>query len=277
MVLAFFLSIKKKIRLALGLDAQHNLSLESMQKGWQCLQQFKNELDNLQPSKILITATAALRLANNKNEFISKAENILNTPIRLISGIEEAETIYQGVVFTEKLHKQLLVIDIGGASTELIIGKGSRIIKATSLHMGCVTWLSKYFSDDKLNSLNFENAILAAKKILSPELIHYHKKSGSLCMGASGTIQAINEINTAQKISEYIDIALLYQIRLQLISCKMLDNISIIGLKKSRITVFSAGLAILIAIFESLEIKQLKISQGALREGLISRLFNDKN
>ncbi|WP_094751463.1 Ppx/GppA phosphatase family protein [Psychromonas sp. CD1] len=264
---------KEKVRLASGLDYQHNLNLETMQRGWQCLQQFRNELDKLQPYKILITATAALRLANNRNDFLQKAEAILKTPIRLISGIEEAETIYHGVVFTEKVQKQLLVIDIGGASTELIIGKNTKIFNSTSLHMGCVTWLNTYFSDAKLNSANFDSAILAAKKILATSISDYKKQGWSLCMGASGTIQAINEINVEQNTCKKIDIAFLYQLKMQLMACKTIEQISIYGLKKSRIAVFSAGIAILIAIFECLDIKELKVSQGALREGLISQLF----
>ncbi|AGH80283.1 Ppx/GppA phosphatase [Psychromonas sp. CNPT3] len=268
---------KEKVRLALGLDAQNNLNLETMQRGWQCLRQFKTELDKLQPSRILITATAALRLAKNKTMFINKAENILQTPINLISGIEEAKTIYQGVVFTEHVKVQLLVIDIGGASTELIIGKDRTVISATSLDMGCVTWQSRYFNDGKLNSVNFENAIIAAKKVLSPQAEDYKQQGWSLCMGASGTIQAVNEINAIQNICPHITASLLKQIQAQLIECKTLNNINIVGLKQSRIAVFSAGLTILIALFECLNIKQLDPSQGALREGLISRLFNEEN
>ena len=142
-----FSKSKQKVRLASGLDKHHNLDQATMTRGWSCLQQFRDELTKIDPYKVLITATAALRLAKNNQDFIKQAENILKHPIKLISGIEEAKTIYRGVAFTEQIAAQLLVIDIGGASSELIIGKGTKILLAESFDMGCVTWLNKYFSD----------------------------------------------------------------------------------------------------------------------------------
>lgn len=271
-----FSKIKQKVRLASGLDCNNNLTQMTMENGWSCLHQFRDELDKLTPCSILITATAALRLANNKQLFISKAEQILKHPIKLISGIEEAETIYQGVVFTDKITEQLLVIDIGGASTELIIGKGSKPLLAESLHMGCVTWLNQFFADGQLNELNFNNAITAAKKIIQPKIETYRKTNWSLTMGASGTIQAVQEINSKQKISKTITLQLLHQIKELCIHCKQIERLEIDGLKSSRKPVFASGLAILIALFESLNIESLKPSQGALREGLIGLLFAEK-
>lgn len=271
-----FSKIKQKVRLASGLDYNNNLTQITMENGWSCLHQFRNELDKLTPCHILITATAALRLANNKQLFISKAEQILKHPIKLISGIEEAETIYQGVIFTDNITEQLLVIDIGGASTELIIGKGSKPLLATSLHMGCVTWLNQFFADGQLNDLNFNHAITAAKKIIQPQVKTYRKTDWSLTMGASGTIQAVQEINSKQQISKEITLQLLQQVKEQCIDCKKIERLKIDGLKSYRKPVFSSGLAILIALFESLKIKSLKPSQGALREGLISILLTEK-
>ena len=183
-----FSKSKQKVRLASGLDPQHNLNQATMARGWSCLQQFSDELTELKPRKVLITATAALRLAKNKQQFIERAETILEHPIRLISGLEEAKTIYRGVAFTEQIAEQLLVIDIGGASTELIIGKGKKIHLAESLHMGCVTWLNKYFADQKLNNNNFNAAINAAKEIIKPQIQAYTQQGWTLTMGASGPI-----------------------------------------------------------------------------------------
>lgn len=270
-----FSKSKQKVRLASGLDAQQNLTPDTMQQGWSCLQQFSDELAEIQPCKILVTATAALRLAKNKQVFIEQAQNILQQPIKLISGIEEATTIYRGVAFTEQIAKQLLVIDIGGASTELIIGKGKKILLATSLHMGCVTWLNQYFSDQQLNQSNFNTAIAAAKEIIKPQIQNYSKHSCELAMGASGTIQAVNEINQKQLISEELTLSLLNKIKLNCIACENIGALKIDGLKESRIPVFASGLSILIALFESLNIQSLKPSKGALREGLISILFED--
>lgn len=267
---------KQKVRLASGLDAQGNLDQATMERGWSCLQQFKTKLAQLHPIDILITATAALRLAKNNQYFITQAESILGHPIHLISGIEEAKTIYQGVVFTDNISEQLLVIDIGGASTELIIGKGSQVIEAQSLNMGCVTWLNNFFADQKLSTENFDSAIAAAKQIIAPWKTHYQNHGWTLTMGASGTIQATQEINEAQQLTKQLTLSLLNTIKQQCILCEQIDNMNIVGLKDSRIPVFASGLAILIALFESLNINELQLSKGALREGLISILFNNQ-
>jgi exopolyphosphatase/guanosine-5'-triphosphate,3'-diphosphate pyrophosphatase len=270
-----FSKSKQKVRLASGLDAQHNLDKAAMERGWACLQQFRDELTQLQPCKLLVTATAALRLAKNNQLFIKQAETIIGHPIKLISGIEEAEIIYRGTVFTEQVSEPLLVIDIGGASTELIIGKGQEIILAESLHMGCVTWLNRYFPDQKLNDRNFTAAINAAKAVIKPQIENYCQQGWTLAMGASGTIQATQEINEKQQLGKELTLALLNTIKQQCISCKNIQSLAIEGLLPARIPVFASGLAILIALFESLNIKSLKRSKGALREGLISILFTD--
>jgi len=266
---------KQKVRLAAGLDAKNNLSQATIDIGLQCLQSFRDELDNLKPRKVIITATAALRLASNKSIFITQAEQILQYPINLISGIEEAKTIYRGVAFTEQLQEQLLVIDIGGASTELIVGKSSKVLKAESLNMGCVTWLNNHFSDNKLSAENFSSAIDAAKQIIKPYTNSYKALGWSLCMGASGTIQAVNEVNTIQRIGNELSLSVLNDIKHQCITFGQIENIQIKGLKESRKPVFASCLAILIALFECLNIKCIKLSKGALREGLISIIFED--
>lgn len=273
---SIFNKSKQKVRLASGLDKENNLNQRTMQAGWDCLQQFRKELNDLQPLDIIVTATAALRLANNNQKFIKQAQLILQHPINLISGIQEAQIIYQGVAFTEQLKAPLLVIDIGGASTELIIGEGSDIFFAESLNMGCVTWLDKFFVGNKLNENNFQQAIRAAKVIIDPFKDDITQQPWSITMGASGTIQAVKEINLAQSLTSHITLALLKNIMQQCILCEDIDKLNIVGLKPSRIPVFASGLCILIALFESLSITQLSPSRGALREGLISILF-DRN
>ncbi|MCP4320390.1 MAG: guanosine pentaphosphatase [Psychromonas sp.] len=266
---------KQKVRLASGLDKNNNLDQQTIDIGLNCLQKFRKELDKLQPEKLIITATAALRLANNKQQFISQAEDILQYPIRLISGTEEAKTIYRGVAFTERSSEQLLVIDIGGASTELIIGQGNNVLKAESLDMGCVTWLNNFFSDRLLNENNFNQAISAAKTVVEAQLYKYKPLGWSLCMGASGTIQAVNEVNAMQQLEKALTLSLLNQIKQQCINVDTIDKLNIVGLKESRKPVFASGLAILIALFECLEVSSIKPSKGALREGLISILFEE--
>lgn len=266
---------KQKVRLASGLDEYNNLNKNTIDLGLNCLRRFKEELNELSPKKIIITATAALRLANNKQIFISQAEKILNHPIKLISGIEEAETIYRGVAFTQRSKQQILVIDIGGASTELIIGKGNSTLKTESLHMGCVTWLKDFFSDEQLNQENFSRAISHAKAVIQPQIDDYTSLGWTTCMGASGTIQAVNEVNNEQQLDEQLSLSLLHKIKQQCIQSTQINELNIEGLKASRKPVFASGLSILIALFECLDIEYIKPSKGALREGLISILFED--
>lgn len=265
---------KQKVRLAAGLDGQKQLNLATMEKGWDCLKDFRALLDEIQPTCILITATAALRIATNKQLFLSTAQDILNHPINLISGVQEAETIFKGVSFTEKTDKELLVIDIGGASTELVLGKGNHIHVANSLDIGCVTWLNHYFADGLLNEYNFNNAINAAKQVISTVKAQYTQHQWQLTLGASGTIQAVNEVNQAQHLSQALSLQLLHNIKQQCIQCQTIQKLNIIGLEESRMPVFASGLAILIALFESLNIESMQLSNGALREGLISMMFN---
>ena len=265
---------KQKVRLAAGLNGDKQLDQATMEKGWACLESFRLLLDQIQPICILITATAALRIAVNNQQFLNKAEKILQYPINLISGIQEAETIFKGVSFTENTDKELLVLDIGGASTELVLGQGNKVHVANSLNIGCVTWLSHYFADDLLNEYNFNNAVNAARQVISTVKAQYVSFEWELTLGASGTIQAVNEINQKQQLSHHLSIELLQQIKQQCIQCQSIKTLNIVGLEASRVPVFASGLAILIAIFESLNINSMQRSNGALREGLISMMFN---
>jgi len=167
------------------------------------------------------------------------------------------------------------VIDIGGASTELIIGQGHDVLKAESLNMGCVTWLNNHFANNQLDEENFNSAIAAAKKVIATYIIAYKNLGWSLCMGASGTIQAVNEVNTAQQLETALTLPLLNKIKQQCIESGRIETLQIDGLKASRKPVFASGLSILIALFECLQVEAIKPSKGALREGLISILFED--
>ncbi|WP_413691783.1 guanosine pentaphosphatase [Psychromonas sp. KJ10-2] len=268
---------KQKVRLAAGLNGDKQLDQTTMQRGWACLENFRLLLDQIQPVTVLITATAALRIAVNNKAFIEVAENILGHPINLISGIQEAKTIFKGVSYTEQTDKRLLVIDIGGASTELVLGQGNQVHVANSMNIGCVTWLNHYFADQQLSEYNFNNAINAARQVISTVKPQYSEHDWELTLGASGTIQAVNEVNQAQQLSDSLSFELLQQIKQQCIACKTMEQLNIVGLEDSRVPVFASGLAILIALFESLNIQHMQLSNGALREGLISMMFNGQS
>ena len=234
--------IKRKVRLAAGLSGDNTLSAEAMERGWQCLRLFAERLQDIPPTQIRVVATATLRLAVNAGEFLEKAREILGCAVQVISGEEEARLIYQGVAHTTSLF---------------------------SLSMGCVTWLERYFADRSLTKENFDQAETAAREVLRPvaDVLRYH--GWKVCVGASGTVQALQEIMMAQGMDERITLAKLQQLKQRAIQCGRLEELEIEGLTLERALVFPSGLAILMAIFSELNIQCMTLAGGALREGLV--------
>ncbi|EDS5813432.1 guanosine-5'-triphosphate,3'-diphosphate pyrophosphatase, partial [Salmonella enterica] len=211
--------IKRKVRLAAGLNNDNHLSAEAMERGWQCLRLFAERLQDIPQPQIRVVATATLRLAVNAGEFIAKAQTILGCPVQVISGEEEARLIYQGVAHTTGGADQRLVVDIGGASTELVTGTGAQTTSLFSLSMGCVTWLERYFSDRNLAQENFDDAEKAARDVLRPVADELRFHGWKVCVGASGTVQALQEIMMAQGMDERITLAKLQQLKQRAIQC----------------------------------------------------------
>ncbi|NVJ58472.1 MAG: guanosine-5'-triphosphate,3'-diphosphate diphosphatase [Vibrionaceae bacterium] len=267
--------IKRKVRLAAGLDEHNALSLEAMQRGWDCLSLFAERLQDIPKENIRIVGTATLRTATNVDDFLAKANQILGHDIEVISGEEEAATIYKGVAHTSGGSGRRLVVDIGGASTELIIGEGFEAKALTSLKMGCVTWLERHFKDRQLTASNFNNAIQAAKDTLQPMLEQYTQIGWDVCVGASGTVQALQEIMLAQGMDEVITHSKLKRLQKQAMRADHLEELEIEGLTLERALVFPSGLSILIAIFELLEIDSMTLAGGALREGLVYEMVDE--
>jgi len=261
--------IKRKVRLAAGLDQNSHLSHEAMQRGWQCLKLFSERLQDIPRAQIRVVATATLRLASNADEFLQTAEQILGCPIQVISGEEEARLIYHGVAHTTGGPDQRLVVDIGGGSTELVTGTGAQAAQLYSLSMGCVTWLERFFSDRNLGLENFERAEQAAREMVRPIAPQLRQHGWQICVGASGTVQALQEIMVAQGMDERITLSKLRQLKQRAIQCGKLEELEIEGLTLERALVFPSGLSILLAIFQELGIESMMLAGGALREGLV--------
>ncbi|MEJ6476836.1 guanosine-5'-triphosphate,3'-diphosphate diphosphatase [Pseudoalteromonas piscicida] len=267
--------VKRKVRLASGLDDQNELSLEAMQRGWECLALFAERLQDIPKRNVSIVATATLRLAINADRFIAKAEQILGHKVNVISGEVEAKTIYKGVAHTSSCQGKQLVIDIGGASTEVVIGKGFDALLYESLNMGCVTYLDRYFSDGLLSKANFDAAENAAAKVIKPIQGDYKKLGWELAIGASGTVQAIQEIFAAMGESEQLTLSKLEEVKYKAIACNTIAALDLPGLIEERRLVFVSGLAILIALCKSLEIQAMGLAGGALREGVLYSMIPD--
>lgn len=261
--------IKRKVRLAAGLDKNNHLSVEAMTRGWECLKLFSEQLQDIPSEQIRVVATATLRLAANASEFLFTAQQILGCPINIISGEEEARLIYQGVAHTTGGSDKRLVVDIGGGSTELATGDGSHASVLFSLPMGCVTWLERFFSDRRLAKENFDAAEQAAIDMLRPIASPLRAHGWEACVGASGTVQALQEIMVAQGMDERITLSKLQQLKQRAIQCGKLEELEIEGLTLERALVFPSGLSILIAVFQELGIESMTLAGGALREGLV--------
>lgn len=267
--------VKRKVRLAAGLDANNVLSLEAMQRGWACLALFGEHLSSLNLTQVKVVSTATLRLATNANDFCHQGNQLLGTDINIISGEQEAALIYHGMAVTSNSAEKRLIIDIGGASTELILGCGLSPIVLNSLNMGCVTWLERYFVGGVLSQANFDAAIEASKQVLAPVKKDYLAYQWQLTLGASGSVQAVQEVLIAQGYNEEVTLDKLTMLMAQCIACQSQSKLVLTGLKAERSAVFVSGLSILIMLFKELSIDGMLASGGALREGVINQLIGD--
>ena len=265
--------VKRKVRLASGLNSKNVLDDAAIARGLECLSFFAERLQDIPPENVRIVATATLRLASNRNDFLKQAYIILGQKIKLLSGIQEAENIYLGVAHTSCGALKRFVIDIGGASTELILGDGYSIRHITSLDMGCVTFNNIYFPKGDITPHTFTQAIQAAKKLIHPLLATYKKTPWEITLGGSGTIQALAEMQRFNHQTTGITLKYLEEIKQKLINCKNINAIKLAGLVNERTPVITSGLAILIALFESFAIKEIQLSSGALREGLLYEML----
>jgi exopolyphosphatase/guanosine-5'-triphosphate,3'-diphosphate pyrophosphatase len=266
--------IKESVRLASGLDANNNLTKESQLSALTVLSRFGERLSGMDPAKVRVVATSTLRVAKNAAEFIVIANKALGFPIEVISGKEEARLVYIGAMhslaYTEDSR---LVIDIGGGSTEFIIGNGYKPKIMESVTMGCVSYTGRYFPDYEFTESNFTNAILAARsKIQSMEHL-FVKQNWSRAIGTSGTAKTIFELCVQAGFSTEITLDGMLQLKKALIKSKNPKGIKLEGIKEERKLVIAGGLSIMIAIFHELGIDTMTISDGALREGTMYDLI----
>lgn len=269
--------MKEMVRLASGLDDKGKLTDRSQQIGLDCLARFGQRLKNIPSENIRIVGTNTLRKAKNGAEFIDQAEIYLNHPIEIIAGREEARLIYLGVAHSQSVNTDnRLVIDIGGGSTEFIIGRGFTPSLTESLHMGCVSMTIKAFADNKLSENNFKIAELYARLELQSIENNYRNFGWVHATGASGSIKSIAKVLRAHHeqsgtTAPYPGIttkSLQWLIK-QMIKKKNIDSLELEGLHPERQAVFAGGVAVLYAAFKVLKIISMNASDSALREGVI--------
>jgi len=266
---------KEMVRLASGLQADKTIDSETKERALACLSRFGQRIGHLSPSAIRIVGTNTLRAARKSKKFIKQAQLLLGHEIEIISGIEEARLIYLGVAHSiASDNGQRMVVDIGGGSTEIIVGERFEPLHMESLYMGCVSMTRDYFADGKVNAKRVARARLAAMVELEPHIHLFRKWGWSDSIGASGTARAVESVARANGWANGdITATALANIIQQYVEAGSLKATSLAGLKSERAPVFLGGVIILAAIFEAFEIDSMMVSSGALREGLLYDLI----
>jgi exopolyphosphatase / guanosine-5'-triphosphate,3'-diphosphate pyrophosphatase len=267
---------KETVRQGNGLDADKNLTLDAMQRGWDCLARFGERLAGFKTTEVRAVATQTLREARNRDDFLAHATELLGFPIDVISGREEARLIYQGVAhLLPQSDERRLVIDIGGRSTELILGQHLTARVMESYRVGSVAWSMKYFPNSQLTASAFKTAEIAAKAVLDETLNTYHRDAWDVAYGSSGTMGAVADVLTAAGWPEGIVTrdGLEWLVD-KLIKSQHADRVRLLGLKEDRRAVIGGGVSVLRAVFDLLSIDHLYPAQGALRHGVLYDLLD---
>jgi exopolyphosphatase/guanosine-5'-triphosphate,3'-diphosphate pyrophosphatase len=273
--------LREMVRLGAGLTPQRHLTQEAQQRALGCLERFGQRLRDLPLGSVRAVGTNTLRTARNGNLFLALAEKALGHPIDVIAGIEEARLIYQGVAQSLAPDgKRRLVMDIGGGSTEYIIGIDKEPLHKESLTMGCVSMGLAHFADGRITGKRFKRAVIAAQQELEPLETTFHKTRWDEAVGASGTIRAIRKILVGRKWSkEGISLEGLNRLVDTLLAAGLIDKLQFPDLNPDRHLSFPGGVAILYATFKILDIQHMQVSDGALREGLLydlkGRIYHD--
>ncbi len=263
--------LREMVRIAAGLDDQHQLDEASQQRALDCLARFGERLRDFPADRVRAVGTNTLRMARDPAEFLDRATELLGHEIDIISGIEEARLIFIGVSHSlPDVRGRHLVIDIGGGSTELAAGEGYEPQQLESLYMGCVTMSERFFPAGKITREAFEGARTAARLELRPVAQAYRVRGWNRVAGASGTIRAVAAVLHELGLAEAnISRAGLERLITKMVEHGHVDNLDLPGLNEERAPVFAGGVAILVEVMQELGIDELVTTDGALREGIL--------
>jgi len=263
--------LREMVRLASGLDRRGRLRRDCIDRSLDCLRRFGERIRDMDASQVRVVGTNTLRQATNADDFLTAAEEILGHKVEVISGREEARLIFLGVAhLSSSAEEATLVIDIGGGSTELVIGKGYEPEHLESLFMGCVRLSLRFFDDGRTTTKRFEKARLAARLELSPVAGLYRRSGWENAVGSSGTIRAAARVAQALGLVESgISYSAVEAIIQRMIEAGTLERLELPELSVERAPVFAGGLAILAEVMATLGLEHMGISDGSLREGLL--------
>src|SRR5437763_10187426 len=263
--------LKETVRQGNGLDDARNLTQEAMERGWACLARFAERLAGFQQRQVRAVATQTLREARNRDVFLQRAHQILGFPIDVISGREEARLIYQGVAhLLPESDERRLVVDIGGRTTELILGRRMQAEVMESYRVGSVAWSMRYFPEGQFTTAAFERAEIAAQAVLDEALAVYPASHWDVAYGSSGTIGAVADVLGASGFpADEVTREGLDWLVAQLVQARSAERLRLPMLKDDRRPVIGGGVSVLRAVFSVLQVERMQAAQGALRHGVL--------
>jgi exopolyphosphatase / guanosine-5'-triphosphate,3'-diphosphate pyrophosphatase len=267
--------LRERVALGAGLDKRNDLDEDAQERALACLSRFGQRLKTMGLADVRAVGTNALRKARNAKAFLKRAQSALGHPIEVISGHEEARLIYQGVAhdLPDEASRRL-VVDIGGGSTECIVGERFEILHIDSLYMGSLTWSLEFFPKGEIRKAAMAKAEIAARLEIEPIERRYRGLSWKQAIGSSGTILAVEELLRENGWSSGgITRKGLARLREAILDFRSIDDLRLKSLKEDRAPVLPGGVAILAALFDGFGIQRMDVSQGALREGLLYDLL----
>ena len=267
--------LKETVRQGAGLDEARHLNREAMERGWACLARFGERLRGFRRQQVRAVATQTLREAGNRDEFLARGRELLGFPIDVVSGHEEARLIYQGVTrLLPQSDERRLVVDIGGRSTEMILGQGYDAHRMESYHLGSVSWSTRFFADGQFSESAFRTAEVAAQAVLDEALELFPPGAWDTAYGSSGTVGAVADALEAngwpagEVTRDGLDWLLARLVRAGNATVLKLD-----GIKDDRRPVIGGGVSVLRALFELFGITRMFPTAGALRHGALYDLI----
>jgi exopolyphosphatase/guanosine-5'-triphosphate,3'-diphosphate pyrophosphatase len=268
-------ALREPVRLGGGLTRDKRLDEISQQRALDCLKRFGERLRGFDPHGVRAVGTNTLRVAKNAETFLKQARAALGFPIEVVAGREEARLIYLGVAHSLPASSdKRLVVDIGGGSTEIIIGRGLKPLRLASLYMGCVSYSLKYFPDGKITRSGMKQAELAARSELQPVALKFARGNWQQVVASSGTARSLAEI---LRLNGYAECGItrdgLERLRTAMIKASAADKLDFEGLKNDRAAVLPGGLAIMNAVLSELNIESLEVANGAMRQGILYDLL----
>jgi exopolyphosphatase/guanosine-5'-triphosphate,3'-diphosphate pyrophosphatase len=267
--------LREMVRLGAGLEADGRLNKDVAARAIACLERFGQRLRDMRPDSVRVAGTNVFRRAKRAQAFVDRAREAIGHPIEIVSGIEEARLIYSGVAHTMPAGPgRRLVCDIGGGSTEIIIGEGLQPLELESLQMGCVRLSEEFFAEGRLSEKRMQRCRVAARQAIEPYQAAFRRRGWDEAVGSSGTVRAIGDgLRELDPDATEISAEGLDRIIAKICEVEHIRDLKLASLDDDRKLSFAGGVAILAEVFEQLGIERMKVSDGAMREGLLYDLL----